>query len=73
MRPDRDLAETPSRHLQDTLRFPPICQSWMDDGRQASSRDSISKDNAICQTVIEELPPQTKKGRPFEILSAASS
>lgn len=23
--------------------------------------DSISKDNAICQTVIEELPPKTRR------------
>lgn len=33
----------------------------MDDAIQAYSYDSISKDNAICQTVIEELPPQTNE------------
>lgn len=34
----------------------------MDDAIQAYSYeyDSISKDNATCQTVIEELPPQIR-------------
>ncbi len=35
----------------------------MDDATEAYlyESDSISKDNAICQTVIEELPPQTTR------------
>lgn len=35
----------------------------MDDATEAYlyEYDSISKDNAICQTVIEELPPQTRR------------
>lgn len=35
----------------------------MDDATEAYlyEYDSISKDNAICQTVIEELPPPTKR------------
>lgn len=35
----------------------------MDDAIEAYlyEYDSVSKDNAICQTVIEELPPQTRR------------
>lgn len=48
----------PLSNLPGALRSCAVTAEWMMPSR-LFSHDSISKDNAICQTVIEELPPQT--------------
>lgn len=67
--------ERRSLHLPGTSYSALICHWLMDDTIEAYlfEYDSISKDNAICQIVIRELPPQTRRNSLLNPLNCFST